>query len=109
MVYFIMDSRIFNKGREKRKRSNHISNILIYQQSYAYRIIQLFQKGKMTISPDKKFLEFRLQNGYRYEEKGDVSGLNNEFVRLDLKNIISYLILASLTYKKQRTVYLKRF
>ena len=28
------------------------------------------QSGKMTISPDKKFLEFNLKNGWNYQEKG---------------------------------------
>ena len=37
------------------------------------------------MSTDKKFLEFKLQNGYRYEEKGQVNGVNNDFTRINFK------------------------
>ena len=37
------------------------------------------------MSADKKFLEFKLNNGYRYEEKGEMNGRSNEFIRLNFK------------------------
>nr|MBA2249763.1 LptF/LptG family permease [Chitinophagaceae bacterium] len=43
------------------------------------------EKGKMQITPDKNFLEFTLQNGYRYEQKGDASSPDNEFIKMGFK------------------------
>src|SRR5664279_2962985 len=39
----------------------------------------------MTVSADKKFLEFHLQNGNRYSEKGEYNSPKNEFVQLGFK------------------------
>ncbi|MEO6330241.1 MAG: LptF/LptG family permease [Ginsengibacter sp.] len=89
------------KVGKKEKDQTTLSNILIYQQNYGlqdYTVIS--EKGKMTMSPDKKFLEFRLQNGYRYEEKGDVSGLNNEFIRLGFKEYNKLFDLSQLDIQK---------
>ncbi|MEJ7671976.1 MAG: hypothetical protein WKF59_04550 [Chitinophagaceae bacterium] len=51
------------------------------------------------MSADKKFLEFKLQNGNRYEEKGEISGLNNEFVRLSFKEYNKLFDLSQLDIK----------
>lgn len=74
------------KVAEKQKDKTTLKNILIYEQSYGPQDNAVIsEKGTMTISNDKKFLEFKLQNGNRYEEKGDASGINNEFIRLSFK------------------------
>jgi lipopolysaccharide export system permease protein len=39
----------------------------------------------MKISEDKNFLEFNLENGYRYQERGTVSDSATEFIRLGFK------------------------
>lgn len=72
-------------GKKEKDRTT-LSNVLIYEQNYTIQDNTVIsEKGRMSISPDKKFLEFTLQNGYRYSEKGDASGNNNEFVRLGFK------------------------
>ena len=74
------------KVAKKEKDKTTLKNILIYEQtSYPQDNTVISERGTMKMSHDKKFLEFNLQNGYRYEEKGDVSGANNEFVRLSFK------------------------
>lgn len=74
------------KVAKKEKDKITLKNILIYEQSNGPQDNTVIsEKGTMKMSPDKKFLEFKLQNGYRYEEKGDMSGVNNEFVRLSFK------------------------
>jgi lipopolysaccharide export system permease protein len=74
------------KVAKKEKNKTTLGGILIYEQSNGPQDNTVIsEKGAMKMSPDKKFLEFKLQNGYRYEEKGDISGVNNEFVRLSFK------------------------
>ena len=74
------------KVSEKEKDKTTLKNILIYEQSYGPQDNAVIsEKGTMTISKDKKFLEFKLKNGTRYEEKGDATGINNEFIRLSFK------------------------
>ena len=74
------------KVAKKEKDKTTLKNILIFEQSYGPQDNTVIsEKGAMTISEDKKFLEFKLQNGNRYEEKGDMSGTGNEFIRLSFK------------------------
>ncbi|HUS03430.1 MAG TPA: LptF/LptG family permease [Chitinophagaceae bacterium] len=74
------------KVAEKAKDKTTLKNILIYEQSSGPQDNTVIsEKGTMKMSADKKFLEFKLQNGYRYEEKGDMTGLKNEFTRLNFK------------------------
>jgi lipopolysaccharide export system permease protein len=74
------------KVAKKEKDKTSLKGILIYEQSNGPQDNTVIsEKGAMNMSPDKKFLEFKLQNGYRYEEKGNYNGANNEFVRLSFK------------------------
>ncbi len=74
------------KVAKKEKDKTTLKNILIYEQSSGPQDNTVIsEKGTMKMSPDKKFLEFKLQNGYRYEEKGQITGVNNEFIRLSFK------------------------
>ena len=54
----------------------------------------------MTITPDKKFLEFNLQNGWLYQEKGDHFSTNTEFIRLGFKDYKKILDLSSFKLNK---------
>ena len=64
-----------------------IHNVLIYEQG---NILQdnciCAETGIMKISDDKNFLEFNLENGYRYQEKGNPYDSATEFIRLGFKN-----------------------
>lgn len=74
------------KVAKKEKDKTTLKNILIYEQSGGPQDNSIIsEKGTMKMSTDKKFLEFKLQNGHRYEEKGEMTGLKNEFVRLSFK------------------------
>ncbi|HUS01211.1 MAG TPA: LptF/LptG family permease [Chitinophagaceae bacterium] len=74
------------KVTKKEKDKTTLNSILIYEQSSNPQDNTISsEKGTMKMSTDKKFLEFKLQNGSRYEEKGGISGLNNEFIRLSFK------------------------
>ncbi len=64
-----------------------IRNVLIYEQNNALQDNCIVaEKGVMKISDDKNFLEFDLENGYRYQERGNVYDTTNEFIRLGFKN-----------------------
>ena len=72
------------KVAKKEKDKTTLRSILIYEQSSNPQDNTVIsEKGAMKMSSDKKFLEFKLQNGYRYEEKVDAT--NNEFIRLSFK------------------------
>jgi len=64
-----------------------IHNVLIYEQSNPLQDNCIIaEKGVMKISDDKNFLEFNLENGFRYQERGNVFDTTTEFVRLGFKD-----------------------
>ncbi len=79
-----------------------IHNILIYEQS---NFIQdnciVAEHGKMSISEDQSYLEFNLDNGCRYEEKGNIIDTNTEFTRVEFTHFKKLFDLSSL--KKNET------
>ncbi len=88
------------KVAKKEKDKTTLQNILIYEQSNGPQDNTVMsEKGTMKMSADKKFLEFKLQNGNRYEEKGQISGLENEFIRLSFKEYNKLFDLSQLEIK----------
>ncbi len=74
------------KVGKKEKDKSTLHNVLIYEESNNIQPNTIIsENGKMTVSADKKFLEFRLQNGNRYSEKGDFSSVKNEYVQMGFK------------------------
>ena len=74
------------KVGKKDKDKSTLHNVLIYEQSNGIQDNTIIsESGKMTVSADKKFLEFRLQNGQRYSEKGEYNSIKNEFVQMGFK------------------------
>ncbi len=63
-----------------------IHNVLIYEQS---NVLQdnciVAESGVMKVSDDKKYLEFNLQNGFRYQERGNSGDTATEYIRLGFK------------------------
>lgn len=63
-----------------------IRNVLIYDQSNSLQDNAIVaQKGLMQISEDKNFLEFNLENGFRYQERGNINDSSTEYIRLGFK------------------------
>ncbi|MCP9750654.1 LptF/LptG family permease [Ferruginibacter sp. HRS2-29] len=65
-----------------------IRNVLIYENPYTNPVQNnsiIAESGVMKISDDKKFLEFNLKNGYRYEERGNVYDTATDFIRVGFK------------------------
>jgi len=89
------------KVGKKEKDKSTLRNVLIYEQSTGpQENTVISEKGFMKISPDKKFLEFKLQNGYRYQEKGFLNNLNNEYIRLGFKEYNKLFDLSQLDFQK---------
>jgi len=89
------------KVGKKEKDKTTLRNVLIYEQSTGpQENTVISEKGVMKISPDKKFLEFKLQNGFRYQEKGYMNNVNNEFIRLGFKEYNKLFDLSQLDFQK---------
>ena len=85
------------KVREKDRDGKTIHDVIIYEQSnYLQDNTLVAEKGVMNISEDKNFLEFNLQNGYRYQENGQATDTTNEFIRLNFKSFKKLFDLSSL-------------
>ncbi|MGC4103091.1 LptF/LptG family permease [Ferruginibacter sp.] len=79
-----------------------IHNVLIYDQSNTMQDNCIVaESGIMQTSADKKFLEFNLQNGYRYQERGNFGDTATEYVRLGFKTFKKLFDLSAL--QKQNT------
>lgn len=89
------------KVGKKEKDKSTLRNVLIYEQAYGVQDNTIMsESGKMTVSSDKKYLEFRLQNGHRYEEKGDFIATQNEFISLGFKEYKKLFDLTQLNIQK---------
>jgi lipopolysaccharide export system permease protein len=65
-----------------------IHNVLIYENPNTNTVQDnsiAAESGVMKISDNKKFLEFNLKNGYRYEERGNVYDTSTDFIRVSFK------------------------
>ena len=101
VFYDKIDGYIIKIGK-KEKDGSSIKDVLIYQQNF--NLLQdnviVAEKGKMIITPDKKFLEFNLQNGWNYREKGPRMTTNTEFTRMGFKEYKKVLDLSSFKLNK---------
>lgn len=81
----------------KKVQDSILLNVLIYEQNYDLQDnIIAAEKGIMRVTPDKRFLEFTLLNGWRYQEDGPRSSPNTQFIRLGFKEYKKVLDLSSL-------------
>jgi lipopolysaccharide export system permease protein len=74
-----------------------IHNVLIYEHGNPLQDNSIIaEKGKMQISADKNFLEFNLENGFRYQERGNAYDSSTEYIRLGFKDFKKMIDLSSL-------------
>ncbi len=89
------------KVGKKEKDKSTLHNVLIYEQSNGIQDNTIIsESGKMTVSADKKFLEFHLQNGNRYSEKGEYNSPKNEYVQMGFKEYNKLFDLTQLNIQK---------
>jgi len=64
-----------------------IEDVIIYENvSSLQDNIIVAEKGEMKMSEDKKFLQFDLENGWRYQERGGYATVETEFYRMGFKH-----------------------
>ena len=79
---------------------NKIQDVLIYEQSNPLQDNTIIARsGKMSVSPDNNYLEFNLENGNRYQEKGNFFDSSTEYIRLEFKTFKKLFDLSALQLK----------
>ncbi len=74
------------KVGRKDKNGTGIYDVVIYENDFRMQDnIIVAEKGNMSISEDKKFMEFDLQNGWRYQERGGYSTKETDYIRIKFK------------------------
>ncbi len=87
---------------KKDKDDSTIHNVVIYERNYNLQDnFMVAESGVMRITPDGRFLEFELHNGWNYEENGGRFTTNTEFIRLGFKSYKKEFDLSS--FKLNRT------
>ena len=78
-----------------------IHNVVIFEQQGQLQDNSIVaEKGIMQISTDERFLEFVLENGYRYQERGNSSDTSTEFIKLGFKEYKKLFDIQSLKMTK---------
>lgn len=74
------------KVGKKEKDDSTIRNVVIYEKTYGPQDNFLVaNSGIMKVTPDKRFLEFTLHDGWNYQENGSRFSTNSDFIRLGFK------------------------
>ena len=89
------------KVGEKEKNDSVIKDIIIYEQSGGLQDnFIVATDGIMRVSDDKRFLEFNLRNGWRYQERGSPGSVNTEFIRLGFKEYNKQFDLSTFQFQR---------
>jgi lipopolysaccharide export system permease protein len=71
---------------KKEKNDSVIRNIIIYEQSNGVQDnFIIATDGVMRVSENKRYMDFILKNGWRYEERGKPTGGGTDYIRLNFK------------------------
>ncbi|MDB5251337.1 MAG: permease [Flaviaesturariibacter sp.] len=85
----------------KKENDSVIRDIIIYEQQNALQDnFIVATDGIMRVSDSKRFLEFNLKNGWRYQERGLQGSPATEFVRLGFKEYKKNFDLASFQFQR---------
>lgn len=78
-----------------------IHKVVIYEQQNQLQDNSITaEKGIMKLSADKKYLEFTLQDGHRYQERGNLMDTSTEFIRMSFKEYKKLFDISSLQMMK---------
>ncbi len=84
-----------------KKRDSILNDIIIFEQSNSPEDNTILaKKGKMIMSADKNFLEFHLDNGYRYSEDYNYNPQKTEYVNLGFKSYTKLFDMSQLNLRK---------
>ena len=89
------------KVGKKESNDSVIQDVIIYEQNQGLQDnIIIARSGVMRISNNKRYLEFNLKNGWRYQEKSDRGSPNTEFIRLGFKEYKKQFDLSSFEFTR---------
>lgn len=84
----------------KKEQDSIIKNIIIYEQNNGLRDnFIVATDGIMRVADNKRFLEFNLKNGWRYQERGN-NPSNTEYIRLGFKEYKKQFDLSSFQFQR---------
>jgi lipopolysaccharide export system permease protein len=85
VFYDKIDGYVIKLGK-KESNDSVMRNIAIFEKRFGLQDnLIMAESGVMRVSANKKFLEFVMYNGWRYQERGRRSTTNTEFTRLYFK------------------------
>lgn len=85
----------------RKDKDSIIRDIIIYEQRNDLQDnFIIASDGVMRVSDNKRFLEFNLHNGWRYEERGNRMTGRTEFIRLGFKEYTKQFDLSSFSLKR---------
>ena len=88
------------KVGKKDENGNKIENVLIYEQSNVLQENTIVAKsGNMQVSDNNNYLEFKLKDGNRYQEKGSYGDSATEYVRLQFQTFKKLFDLSAFNQK----------
>ncbi|CAN5130906.1 hypothetical protein BH11BAC6_BH11BAC6_01540 [soil metagenome] len=100
IFYDKIDGYVIKIGK-KDKDDSTIHNVIIYERTYSLQdYFMVAESGVMRITPDQRFLEFELHNGWNYQENGNRYSANTEFIRLGFKTYKKEFDLSSFIFNK---------
>ncbi len=100
VFYNKLEGYVIKLGK-KDKDDSTIHNVTIYERNYALQDNLLTaESGIMRVTPDKRFMEFKLRNGWRYSEDGNRYNNNTQFIRLGFKEYTKLFDLGSFKMSK---------
>jgi lipopolysaccharide export system permease protein len=83
----------------KKVNDSVLNNVIIYENNGNLQDnIIAANQGVMRVSQDKRFLEFTLYNGWRYQEQTDNSRTNTQYIRMGFKEYKKVLDLRALDF-----------
>ncbi len=86
---------------KKEKDDSTIRNVIIFEKNFGLQDnLMTAESGIMSVTPDKRSLEFTLKNGWRYEEKGNRFSPSTEYIRMGFKEYKKIFDLSSFKMNK---------
>lgn len=88
---------------KKEANDSVIRDVIVYEQGNPLQDnFMIAKSGVMRVTEDKRFLEFNLKDGWRYQERGNVYEKNNsEFIRMGFKEYKKQFDLSTLGFSSR--------
>ncbi len=88
---------------KKEANDSVIRDVIVYEQGNQLQDnFIIAESGVMRVTGNKRFLEFNLKNGWRYQERGDYySGQGSEFIRIGFKEYKKQFDLSTLGFSNR--------